>query len=275
MLAAAFFFSVMSVIVKIAGERLPTAQIVFARSVVMLAISYALVRRAEIPLWGNRKPLLILRGVSGFAALFCFFYAITKLPLADITVIHFTNPAFTAVFAAIFLKESMRRLEMIGLVLCLAGVVFVAQPDFVFGENARTLDLFAVGVAVAASIMSSVAYTTVRKLGETDHHLIVVFYFPLVSIPAVLPLMVGRVIRPTPVEWVLLLGVGVVTLVAQVFLTKGLHRERAGRAMSVSYIQVVFAATWGMLLFNESPNLMAVAGAVLIFAGTLLAARRA
>jgi len=274
MLAAAFFFSLMSVIVKIAGQRLPTAEIVFARSVVMLAISYVLVRRARIPLWGNRKSLLILRGVSGFGALFCFFYAITKLPLADITVIHFTNPAFTAVFAAIFLKESMRPVEALGLALCLAGVVLVAQPDFVFGENARSLDLFAVGVAVAASILSSVAYTTVRKLGETDHHLVVIFYFPLVSIPAVLPLMAGRMLLPTPVEWALLVGVGVVTFIAQVFLTKGLHRERAGRAMSISYIQVVFAVTWGLLFFNESPNIIAVAGAAVIFAGTFLVARR-
>ena len=160
MLAAAFFFSLMSVIVKVAGQRLPIAEIVFARSVVMLVIAYGLVRRAGVPLWGNRKPLLILRGLSGFAALFCFFYAITKLPLADITVLHFTNPAFTAILAMIFLKESMRPLEVLGLIVCLAGVILVTQPDFIFGENARSLNLFAVSVALAASLLSSIAYTT-------------------------------------------------------------------------------------------------------------------
>ncbi len=274
MLAAAFFFSLMSVIVKIAGRRLPTAEIVFARSVVMLAISFVMVRRLGLPLWGNRKALLILRGVSGFGALFCFFYAITKLPLADITVIHFTNPAFTAVFAAIFLKESMRPLEVLGLLICLTGVILVAQPDFIFGENARSLDLFAVGVGITASVLSSIAYTTVRKLGESEHHMVVIFYFPLISVGAVIPFMMGGMLTPTPVEWLLLLGVGIVTLIAQVFLTKGLYRERAGRAMSVSYVQVIFAAVWGILFFNESPNSIAVAGALLIFGGTLFVARR-
>jgi len=274
LLAAAFFFSVMSVIVKVAGQRLPIAEIVFARSVVMLAIAYVLVRRAGVPLWGNRKPLLILRGLSGFAALFCFFYAITKLPLADITVLHFTNPAFTAILAMIFLKESMRPLEVLGLIVCLAGVILVTQPDFIFGENARSLNLFAVSVALAGSLLSSIAYTTVRKLGESDHHLVVIFYFPLVSIPVVLPLMAGRMLWPTMVEWGLLLGVGIVTLIAQVFLTKGLHRERAGRAMSMSYVQVIFAGVWGILFFNESPNSIAIAGALLTFGGTLLVARR-
>ncbi|MEJ2721652.1 MAG: DMT family transporter, partial [bacterium] len=156
MLGAAFFFSLMSLLVKVAGRRLPVAEIVFARSAVMLVISWYLVRQARLSMSGNRKSLLILRGIVGFAALFCFFYAVTKLPLADITVIHFTNPVFTAIFASVFLGESMGRREMSGLLLCLAGVALVAQPAFLFGAGARNLDLFAVMVAVCASVLSSV-----------------------------------------------------------------------------------------------------------------------
>jgi drug/metabolite transporter (DMT)-like permease len=225
-------------------------------------------------MWGNRKSLLILRGLVGFAALFCFFYAVTKLPLADITVIHFTNPVFTAIFAALFLGESMGRREVAGLALSLVGVALVAQPSFLFGEGARNLDLFAVIVALCAAILSSMAYTTVRKLRETDHHLVVVFYFTLVSAPASVPLLIGHWVWPSTVEWLVLLGVGVVTQIAQICLTKGLHRERAGRAMSFSYIQVLFAATWGGVVFGDFPNLISIAGAVLIFGGMLLVGRR-
>jgi drug/metabolite transporter (DMT)-like permease len=71
---------------------------------------------------------------------------------------------------------------------------------------------------------------------------------------------------------VLLATVGIVTMIAQVFLTKGLHRERAGRAMSISYVQVIFAALWGMMAFGERPDMLGVGGAVLVFAGTLLVA---
>lgn len=273
MVAAAFFFSLMGVVVKLAGRRLPTAEIVFARSIVMLAISYVLVRRARVSMWGSRKSLLILRSIAGFGALFCYFYAVTQLPLADVTVIHFTNPVFTALIAAVFLNESMGRREMAGLVLCLIGVTLVAQPTFLFGIDARSLPVFPVTVALTASLLSSLAYVTVRKLRETDHHLVVVFYFTLISTPVSVPLMIGRVLWPTPMEWMLLVSVGVVTLVAQVFLTKGLHRERAGRAMSVSYVQVVFAVTWGILLFNEIPDPLGIGGAVLIFFGIILVAR--
>ena len=82
--------------------------------------------------------------------------------------------------------------------------------------------------------------------------------------------MLGGAVWPTPVEWLLLVGVGVVTQIGQVFLTKGLHLEKAGRAMSMSYVQVIFAAVWGFLFFRETPNSLSVVGAGLILCGMLL-----
>jgi drug/metabolite transporter (DMT)-like permease len=133
--------------------------------------------------------------------------------------------------------------------------------------------MLAVAVALCAAILSSVAYTTVRGLRETDDPLVVVFYFPLVATPAAVPFMITKAVWPTPFEWLLLVGVGVVTQIGQIFLTKGLHRERAGRATSMSYIQVVFAATWGLLFFHEVPNSLSIVGAVLILCGMLVVSR--
>ena len=273
MVATAFCFSVMSLIVKLLGRRLPTGEIVFVRCAVTLVLSYFMVRAAGVPLWGNRKFFLVLRGFAGFCALFCFFHAVTRLPLADVTVIHFTNPVFTAILAAVFLHEPLGKRELIGLPLCLAGVALVAQPDFLFGEGAKNLDMSAVAVALAAAVFSSVAYTTVRGLRGTDDPLVVVFYFPLVAAPASVPFMIGNALWPTPFEWLLLFAVGGVTQMGQVFLTRGLHLERAGRATSMSYVQVVFAAAWGLLFFHEVPNALSIAGAALILAGMLLASR--
>ncbi|NNF06900.1 MAG: DMT family transporter [Candidatus Eisenbacteria bacterium] len=269
MIGAAFFFSLMSLFVKIAGRRLPTSEIVFARSFLSLIITFFLMRRAGVWSWGQNKPLLILRGVAGFCGLLCFFYAITKLPLADVTVIHFINPVLTAVLAGAVLGERVSPRDAMGLGLSLVGVIFVAQPEFLFGGAAEELNLFAVGVALCGAVCSAIAYTTVRKLRETEHHLTVVFYFPLVATPASLPLLQNAV-WPTPFEWVILVLIGIVTQIAQIFLTKGLHVEKAGRAMSMSYIQIVFAVTWGFLFFQEVPNLMGIVGAVLVLMGTLV-----
>lgn len=272
MVAAAFFFSLMSLFVKLAGQRLPAVEIVLFRSLVMLLISAVLVRRSGLAMWGINKRLLLLRGLLGFAALSCFFYAVTKLPLADVTVIHFTNPVFTALLATFFLAETMTGREISGLILSLAGVVLIARPTFLFGQWAGDLDVTAVMIALSASVFSACAYTTIRKLRDTDHHLVIIFYFSLVSAVSSIPLTAGAFIWPTPAEWLLLIGVGIVTQTAQVFLTKGLLRERAGRAMSIGYVQVLFAAAWGMLFFGDIPSPLSVGGAALVFLGSLLVA---
>ena len=273
MVLAAFFFSLMALLVKIAGQRLPSAQLVLARSVVGVVLSYWMLRRAGVASWGNRKGLLVFRGLAGFAALLCFFYALTKLPLAETTVIVYISPVFTAILAALFLKETLRANEIAGLVISTAGLLLVAQPAFLFGTSADSLDLFAVGIAVVGAVFTSAAYVTVRKLRETEHHLVVVFYFPLVATPASVPLMIPDALWPTPLEWAMLLGIGVFTQIAQVYLTKGLHVEKAGRALSMSYVQIVFAALWGFLFFSKIPNAFGILGALLVVAGTLAVVR--
>lgn len=273
MALAAFFFSLMSLLVKVAGQRLPSSELVMGRSVVSLVISWGMLRRARIDPWGHRKGLLTLRGLVGFVALLCFFYAIPRLPLADVTVIQFTNPVFTALFAALFIREKLTRSVIASIALSLCGVSLIAQPSVLFGQSASALNLTAVLIALLGAVFAAAAYTTVRKLRETEHALVVIFYFPLISIPACLPIMAPVAVWPTPLEWLMLLGIGILTQIAQVFLTSGLHKEQAGRATSVSYLQILFAAAWGFLFFSEIPDVLTVVGALLVVGGIGLVAR--
>lgn len=274
MALAAFFFSLMSLLVKVAGQRLPSSELVMGRSIVSLVISYAMLKQANVRPWGKRTGLLVVRGFVGFGGLLCFFYAIPRLPLADVTVIQFTNPVFTAVFAALLLKERMNKAVVLSIGLSLSGVLLIAQPSFLFGARAVSLDLTAVAVALAGAVFAGAAYTAVRKLRETEHPLVVVFYFPLVSIPACIPLLIPVFIWPTPLECLMLLGIGILTQIAQVFLTRGLHLEPAGRATSVSYLQILFAAGWGMIFFTEFPDPLSIAGAALVVGGIIITARK-
>lgn len=273
MALAAFFFSLMSLLVKIAGQRLPSSELVMGRSVVSLVISWIMLRRARVAPWGRRKGLLAVRGLVGFGSLLCFFYAIPRLPLADVTTIQFTNPVFTALVAAVFIREKLTRKVVISIALSLMGVTLIAQPTVLFGAAAHSLDITAVSAALLGAVLAAVAYTTVRKLRESEHPLVVVFYFPLVSIPACIPILAPVAVWPTPLEWLLLLGIGVLTQIAQIFLTSGLHKEPAGRATSVSYIQILFAAMWGFLFFGEIPDLLTILGVSLVVSGILFVTR--
>ncbi len=271
MLAAAFFFSLMSLMVKLAGRFVPSQEIVLARAVVSLVLSYWLVKRAKISPWGQRKWILILRGVFGFAAMSCFYFALTRLPIAEATVLHFTNPLWTALFAAVFLRERLSPWVLAAIAVSFVGVILVTRPAVLFGASASPVSAIGVGVALLGAMLSSLAYVSVREASKTEDALVIVFYFPLISVPATLPFVSGFV-WPQGWAWLILLGVGVSTQIAQVFLTRGLAREPAARAMTIGYAQIVFVLLWGMLFFGEFPDAWSVMGALLVVAGTLAVA---
>lgn len=277
LVGAAFFWSVMSVCVKFAGERLPSQQIVWVRAVVTLFYSYLMLRWSGVPsIWGTNRRLLWLRGLLGFTALTCFFFALTKLPLADATVIHYTNPVFVALIAAVALKEPLTTGEIGGAVTSLVGVAMIAKPSFVFGSSTLSLNPLYVGIALLGAVCAASAYVVVRKLRETEHPFVIVFYFPLVASIGSAPTAVFTDLKwPTGWEWLLLIvGVGVSAQIAQVFVTKGLHAVKAGRAMTVTYLQIVFAALWGWTFFGETIDLWSAIGGCLVVAGTLAANRQ-
>jgi drug/metabolite transporter (DMT)-like permease len=271
MIAGAFCFSVMSLLVKVAGQRLPSQQIVLVRSVVMAALAWYALRRAAVPPAGVRRGLLVVRGLLGFGALSCFYFALVHLPLAEATVLQYTNPAFAAVFAIFALGEVMRRREVLSVALSLAGVVLVARPTALFG-GAGALDPLAVGVGLLGAVLSAAAYVVVRTLGS-EHHMVVILYFAVISAAGAVPATAMHALAPTPLEWLVLVGVGVTTHAGQIFLTRGLQLERAGRATAASLVQIVFAAALGLLVFGDVPGPLAAAGAALIIAGVLLLGR--
>lgn len=276
MAAGAFFFALMSALVKITGSRLPTMEIVLARSVVVLAIAWVMLRRAGVPVRGHRRGLLLLRGVFGFIALTSFYYAVIRLPLADVTVIQYTNPVFTAIFAAVAIGEGLRRREVGLALVAMTGVIVMVRPGFLMGGDPSGLPLIPAGVALVGAVFSAAAYVTVRFLGrggqdgsgDREHPVVIVWWFALVSTVGSAPFVAMDFVLPRGTDWLLLLGVGVTTHLGQLFLTLGLREERAGRAMAVAYLQIVFAGIWGLLFFSELPDLWTVVGALIIVLST-------
>ena len=270
---SAFWFSAMSLLVKVAGARLPSMEIVLVRAIITLALSWALVKRAKLNPWGNRRGMLLLRGLLGAAALNCFYFSIVHLPLAEATVIQYTNPVFAALLAAVLIRERLGPFEIAGVLASMIGVALIARPSFLFADAAQ-VDPLHVIIAVCGALFSATAYVTVRMLRGADDALVIVFYFPVVTVPLVLPFAIAGWIPPTPAEWLVMLGIGITTQIAQVYMTRGLQLEPTGRATAVGYLQIVFAATWGALLLGERPDRWGLLGILIIIGGTLLISLR-
>ena len=269
MVASALSFSLMGVCVKQVGGRIPAAEVVFARAIVSVALSWWLLRRAGIPAGGQRRWLLIWRGAIGTAALLCVYAALAALPLASATVLQYLYPPFTALLAWLMLGEPIGKRVLAAMALGWLGVLLVAQPAGLL-QGGETLPLVPVLIAVAGALFTALAYVSVRSLGTSEHPLVIVFYFPLVAMPLSLPLVALNPVLPTPAELLWLVGVGVFTQLGQVYLTRSLMALPAARATAISYVQVLFAGSWGWLLFGESIDSWTIAGAGLVLAATLV-----
>lgn len=275
MAQSALAFAVMGALVKSAGQRLPVGEIVLARGLVSLALSLVTLRRAGVHPLGVRRGRLFVRGLIGASGLACVFYAVTRLPLAEATVIQYLHPVFTAALAAWLLRERTGAGLALSLALGIAGVLVVARPAPLLGLAAAEYEPLALAAALAGAFLSACAYVAVRHLSATEHPVVIVFYFAWVTVAGALPLVAPYLVSPTPLELLILLGVGVSAQLGQLAMTRGLRIQPAGRATALSYLQVVFAALLGALFFGERPGLATALGAALILAGSLLAIRDA
>lgn len=269
LLCSALGFSAMSVLVKLGGRELPVGMLILARASVSLFLGYAVVCARRVSPWGHEPRRLILRGLLGLGGLACFFYAVTVLPLAEATVLHYMNPILTAIIAAVWLGEVVDRHLVLAIGIALVGTVLVVRPGAVFGVH-EALSARGVLAALGGATFSAFAYATVRSLSKTEDPDVIVFYFSLVATPATLPFALMDWVSPTARGWLILIGIGVTTQIGQIFLTRGLTLVPAGRGTTVGYIQIVFAASWGWLLFREAPTVWTVAGAALVMFSTAL-----
>jgi drug/metabolite transporter (DMT)-like permease len=268
MVASALGFSTMSMLVKLASERLPTGEIVLARAVVTLVVSYAMVVRAGVPArWGIERRKLMLRGLLGFVALAGYYLAIALLPVADAATLQQIVPLLTSLLAWRLLGERIGASTVIALAFGLTGVLLIVHP------SGSGLDPVGVAVGLGSALCSALAYVTIRQLARSDHALVIVLYFPLVATPLAIPWALAEWVTPTASEWLLLVAIGLTTQVGQVFLTLALTVERAGRALSVGYLQIVFAMLLQLAVFGDAPSTLTIAGAALIIAGTIVVAQ--
>ena len=286
MISSALSFSLMGVCVKALGGRIPVTEVVLARSVVSLLLSVVMLRQAGLNPWGQRRWLLVLRGVIGTAALLCVFAALARLPLAPATVLQYLQPTFTALLAWLLLRERVGPRVLLAALLGWLAVVLLSSPaelsglfgpvaSLLLGQRSAPLPLAGVVLALAGALLSACAYVSVRALGRSEHPLVIVFYFPLVGLVLTLPAVLIDPVLPTGAESLALLGVGLFTQLGQIGITKGLLGLPAARATAMSYGQVPLAALWGWWFFQEPLDPDTALAAVLVLAATLLSLRPA
>jgi len=269
MILSATSFCFMTVFVKLAGISMSTIQIVFIRGVFTLVATGIFIYREKIYPFGNHKRLLVARGITGTLALFLVYESLKRFPLSEATVIQYLFPIFTALVAALIISEPLNKNIIGAIMVGLFGVYTILGFPFLMTES--NINLYNVGIAITGSFLTGVAYVLVRQATKVNEHpLVVMFYFPLFTVPICLPLLLSNWVHPSMKEWGFLLLIGVCTQLGQFFLTHGYKELPAAKAAPMSYVQVPFAMIMGSIFFGEAISLMFIVGSFLVFLSIII-----
>ena len=262
-------FSVMNALVKAVSIHVPSNEIVFFRSVVGTVLILLLMRVQGVRTSKIGVPLLVLRGSLGALYMLAYFYTIAYMPLVDAIILVNLSPVFSFVFAAIFLREKLPGRMGFILPLIFAGAMLTINP---LGYSTYSaVALFGIGAAA----LSGAAGICIRYLSRSFHAYEIILYFMAAATLISIPLMWRDFVVPDSWDLFLLVTMGVVSLLAQVFLTKAFTHENAVIVEIVRYIGILFNAFWGFAIWAEIPTWNVVAGGALIVSGCILLSRAA
>lgn len=262
MITAVLFFALMNIMVKYI-PRMGAVEIVFFRSLVSLVMSYVMIRQLGISVWGNNKKWLIIRGIAGSVGLLMFFVTIKEIPLGSAIAIQYLSPIFTSILGIFIVRERVYPIQWLFFTMAFAGVVAIQ------GFDERVGPVYA-AVGVLGALAAGLAYNSIRKLKSSDNPMVIIFYFPLITLPVTGIYLFWTWITPNLFELTMLLGIGVVTQIAQYFLTKAYQADDLSKISSVQYIGIIFALFFGFVLFGETYSLNSGIGIVLILLGVVL-----
>lgn len=263
MTVSSLFFALNAATIKFLGD-IPTMEKVFFRNTIGFIISGYFIFKSGESFKGNNMKYLFLRSIFGVSGVILYFYTLVNLPLSDAVVLNQLNPFFIIILAAIFLGEKIKKLQVPAIVLALAGVVFISQPQFSYS-------IVPALIGVLAAMLVAIAYTMVRYLRLTDSPNLIVFYLSGISTIVTLPFIIlGDFVVPNIINFISLLGVGVFSTLAQYFMTNAYRYSEASDLSIYSYGHTVFSTFIGIIVWGEIPNLLSTLGIVCILIGAYL-----
>ncbi|MGC9459243.1 DMT family transporter [Vibrio genomosp. F10] len=264
-IASALVFSAMNALVKAASLTIPSAEIVFFRSIIGTCLVLFLMFQTRVTFSNQGVPLLVLRGVFGALYLLAFVYTIAHIPLADAAILAYLSPFFVIVLSNLVLGERLPTKAKLLLPMILVGVALVIDP---FGFSAFNIYALA---GIASAIFAAGASITIKQLSKNHHTYEIIFYFLATATVISAVLMKDTFVMPQGITWLYLVAIGVVSLLGQIFLTKAFTNENAGVVAVTRYIGLAFNILWGVIFWNEIPDwLTALGGTVIVISCVLL-----
>lgn len=267
MVASAFFFAAMSAAVKAASHSLPNTMVVFFRNAVSLVALLPLaLRHGPARLKTRHLREHLVRALFGLAAMYCFFYAISRLRLADAVLLNYTLPLFLPAIERLWLGEPIPRRLWPPLAVGFLGILLILKPGIgVFQPVAL--------VALAAAVLAAVAQVGIRRLTATEPTTRIVFYFAAIATAVSALPLAATWQTPSGAAWIALLASGLLATAGQLLLTRAYAAAPAGQVGPFLYTSVVFSGVLDWAIWGTTLDGLFVVGAALVVGAAILALR--
>ncbi|MES1926816.1 DMT family transporter [Salinisphaera sp. T31B1] len=265
-MAGAASFAVMSALIKQVGPELPNPVIVFFRNLfALLALLpwLGMLTRSRPSLTTRRPGMHLLRAATGLGAMYCFFYALSDLPLASAVLLNYSQPLFLPFIAWAWIGERPPTRIYPAVLIGFLGVILILKPGLGWAGPAGLAGL-------AAGVLAATSMAAIRRMADTEPTVRIVLYFSVLG--TVLSLLPALAVWQTPTrdQWVTLLGAGSVGTAGQLLLTQAYSLAPAAHIGSLIYTTVLFAALIGWALWNETPDLLSLLGGLAVIAAALI-----
>ena len=257
----------MGALIREASSTLNNESIVFFRNLTgMLILSPWLIRQGKSAISTQVLRFHLLRTASGLTAMYCFFYLISNIPLAEAMLFNYSAPVFMPLIAWLWLKEPLSHARFYSVAVGFIGVLLIIKPGSAI-FNPQSL------IGLAAGTFAAIAFITVQRLTRSEPTFTIVFYFTAMS----------TLISSVPFAWnwqalslsqaATLVGIGTLATLSQFCLTRAYGLAPAAQIGPIQYTAVIFAGFYAWLIWNELPDSLSLAGALLIFIASLMASR--
>ena len=268
-MTATILFAFMNLAVKYTAESgIHITQIILFRNLLALPVILWLISKhtdSRNLLYTSRPLSHALRGLVGIAAMACFFISFKMLPLGDATALHFASPIILTVLSIPFLGEKVGKWRWCAVGIGLVGVLIVTNPT----GNTNVVGSM---VALMAALLGAIAAVMIRKMGETENSLTIVFYFTITGI-FIAFVLTPFFWQPIASVWVFyaLLCVGILGGIAQYFLTKAYAQAPAAYVSIFSYASIVFSIGFDIIFWSHVPVWTVwVGSAIIVFSGMII-----
>ncbi|PIK37877.1 putative solute carrier family 35 member G1 [Apostichopus japonicus] len=285
-LLAAFLFSLKTVMFRFVEEDVHVMQISFSLlSIQIFFIIPVMVYKGTSPKISslNVFVLLFFRAFSGTLAVCLFYYAIDHMRLGDVTAIALSAPVFVGIFAKLILKETFGYVDCILVMVVIAGVVLISQPQFIFrGRIDNDVDdvtnFTATLAAVGCCLSLAMTYVINRKMGLLKvHSFVIVFYyiiFASVGLGVVTTIFRSWSIPACGTVRYAFIAMALSAFIAQTLMTYSLSITNSFVVSIVHSNEIIFAYFWEFFLFRVSPEILSLLGVVLVMTASSITSLR-